>query len=65
MEKPISDDQFSEYYYLNNRQKVGDIHHIEWMNNHANVMLVAEGAMFRIWDLRTGSNNSGPIGFFN
>lgn len=65
MEKPVSDEEFSEYYSLSNRQRVGDINHIEWMNNHANVMLVAEGAMFRIWDLRTGANNNGTLKFFN
>lgn len=35
------------------------------MNNHANVMLVAEGSQFRIWDLRAGANNGAKLEFFN
>lgn len=44
---------------MNNKNNVGAIHHIEWKNNHLNVMLVAEGSMFRIWDLNMGSVGSG------
>lgn len=39
MEKQ-GDQDYAEKYKLNNRNNVGVIHHIEWKNNHANVMLV-------------------------
>ena len=58
MEDHGRDDAEFEKSTFRAKDYVGSINHIQWSNNHPNVILVSEGNLMRVWDLREGKLGS-------